>query len=107
MKQVFIYVSDHGFGHAARTIALVRKLHQKSNCKVFLKNLNSYKFLKQSLPDSKVIKTATDVGPIFNHITNSVDVKTTFDSISDMINKEKKWLEKKMNSLKKIHQILL
>ena len=99
MKKIVIYVSDHGFGHAARTIALVRQL-KKYNYEIIVKNSNAYNFLKLQLPEYDIIKTQTDVGPITNIFSNSPDYEKTFSLYNNWINNSKKWIDDEVKFFK-------
>jgi len=101
MKRILIYVSDHGFGHASRTIALVRELLKKLKIEVVLKNSNAYDFLVTSLPQVQVIKTQTDVGPTFDSDSDKVDVCKTFDRFQKWIDREKEWISREIASFTK------
>ena len=99
MKRVVIYISDHGFGHAARTIGLVRQLKQQ-NYEIIIKNSNAYNFLKFHLPLHKIIKFKTDVGPVSNIFSEHPDYEKTFSLYNNWINNEQKWLDKETQFFK-------
>ena len=99
MKKIVIYVSDHGFGHAARTIALVRQL-KKYHYEIIIKNLNAYTFLKSQLPECEIIKIQTDVGPITDVFSDSPNYEKTFSLYHNWINNSKKWLDKETKFFK-------
>jgi uncharacterized protein (TIGR00661 family) len=99
MKKIVIYVSDHGFGHAARTIALVRQL-KKHPYEIIIKNSNAYNFLKLQLPEHKIIKTQTDVGPITDVFSNSPNYEKTFSLYYNWINNSKKWVNNEIQFFK-------
>ena len=61
MKKILYYVTDHGKGHATRSIAIIQEI-LKHNIEVVVRNTNAIKFFKQSLPDVKTILGKTDVG---------------------------------------------
>ncbi len=99
MKRIVIYVSDHGFGHASRVIGLVRQLQQR-NCEIIIKNSNAYDFLKSHLPNNKIIKLKTDVGPISDIFSNNPDYEKTFSLYDNWINDQQKWLNKEIKFYK-------
>ncbi len=100
MKRILIYVSDHGYGHAARTIALVRNLLKTTKFEIIVKNSNAFYFLKSSLPNVRVEKVQTDVGPVFNWDSNRVDLEQTFDNFSNWINNEETWISQEVASFR-------
>ena len=55
MKKIVYYVSEYGFGHAARSIALIRGiLEQRAQTQIEVVNQYASVFLKESLPYSNV-----------------------------------------------------
>lgn len=61
------YISDHGYGHAARSIAVIRALlNTFKDIHIFVKAFTAYDFLANSLNDNRVtiIKQRNDVGVI-------------------------------------------
>ena len=101
MKHIVIYVSDHGYGHASRSVALVRSLIQKKKFEITIKNSTAYNFLKTSLPDIKIDKIKTDVGPIYDWSLNNVDIPTTFHNYLQFISNEERWILHESEVLKK------
>lgn len=100
MKKIFIYVSDHGFGHATRMVGLARKLLENRNISISIQNYNSYNLLKTSLPTISISKKRTDVGPIFDKNRNC-DTEKTFVEISKWISGEQKWISQEYLRIQK------
>ena len=98
MKRIIVYVSDHGYGHAARTIGLLRQF--KLDDEIIVKNSNAFNFIKKSLPEIKVIHSQTDVGPISNLFSENSDSEKTFNLYSNWIKNEKKWIANEINYFK-------
>lgn len=67
MKRICFYVSDYGFGHASRQIALLRSLHQHTNLELFVKSYSSYDFITASFTGNRihVLKQKNDLGPSY------------------------------------------
>lgn len=65
MKKVLYYVTDHGLGHATRTVAVVREL-LKRNAKVTIRSNDPRSFFKRSLPDVQTIPGMTDFVPVMD-----------------------------------------
>ena len=63
MKKVLYYITDHGKGHATRSIAIIREL-QKFGIDVTVINSNSIEFIQNSIPEIDLISHKTDVGLI-------------------------------------------
>jgi uncharacterized protein (TIGR00661 family) len=80
MTNICFYISDYGYGHASRDIAIIRKiLKENRDVKIFVKTDGPFHFVRQSLPKKnvKVIQTRNDIGVAFKENSVSVDrVKT-------------------------------
>ena len=87
MKKIIYYVTDHGLGHATRSVALIREL-QKYDLEIIVRNSNAKRFLKRSLNHIRIISNKTDVGPLIKN-----------DGISINENKSKPILKKWINSI--------
>ena len=66
MKKIIYYVTDHGLGHATRSVALIREL-QKYNLEIIVRNSNAKHFLKNSLEHTRIVSDKTDVGPLIKN----------------------------------------
>ncbi len=65
MKTIAYYISDYGFGHAARSIAIIRELLEREpSYRIIICHAFAMEFLQNSLPYNQVTfrKIATDVG---------------------------------------------
>lgn len=100
MKAVY-YITDHGLGHASRTVAITRELLKKK-ATVIIRNDDPISFFRQSLQDVKIVKGKTDFGPVMdkNNPMKIDDVKTGekvskwIKHLPDMIEKESKFIKK-------------
>ena len=98
MKTVAYYISDYGFGHAARSIAVIRELlRQSESLHIIVCHSFAQEFLKQSLPDERVTFRCvkTDVGYYLKENTLEPDkelidlkVKEQLTNWSFLIHKE-------------------
>ncbi|MGP7818229.1 glycosyltransferase family protein [Niallia sp. 01092] len=78
MKTIAYYISDYGYGHASRSIAIIRGLlERKSNIHVVICTSFAIPFLNQSLPSKRVSirNINTDVGYYVNEQTIRPDIK--------------------------------
>lgn len=98
MKRIVVYVSDHGYGHAARVISLLREFKNDDH-EIIVKNSNAFNFLKKSLPEAKVINSKTDVAPLTN-ISETTNSDKTFKLYLNWIKNEKKWLRNELDYFK-------
>ncbi len=66
LKTICYYISDYGFGHATRSIAVIRELLAKSNqVRIIICHSFAMDFMKESLADEENIvyrKISTDIG---------------------------------------------
>ena len=92
MKKIIYYITDHGKGHATRSIAIIRELQK--DYEVIVRNSNSEDLIKQSLQNIKLISGKTDQGSVIKNNGISIDkVKTK--------NKIEKWIHQfEKNSIK-------
>ena len=80
MTNICFYISDYGYGHASRDIAIVRKILNESNdVKIFVKTSGPFHFVRRSLPQKNVgvIRAKNDVGVVFKENSVSVDRERT------------------------------
>lgn len=85
MKKILYYVTDHGRGHATRSIAVIREL-QKLGIEVIVRNSNLVDFFIKSLPNITVVSGITDVGPVIKKDGISIDDKRTTIEVGKWIN---------------------
>ncbi|WP_449537867.1 glycosyltransferase [Ferdinandcohnia sp. Marseille-Q9671] len=65
MKTIAYYISEYGFGHVARSIAIIRKLLEiKKDIRLIVCHSSSLDLLKSSLNDPRIVfrKVQTDIG---------------------------------------------
>ena len=86
MKKLIYYITDHGKGHATRSVSIIRKL-QEYDLDIIIRNSNAVNFLQKSLPGIQIKEGLTDVGPILNSDEISINHNESIERISDWINK--------------------
>lgn len=92
-KNICYYISDHGYGHAARSIAVIRALlNAFSDIHIFVKAFTAYDLLKNSLQDKRIdlIQQKNDVGVIANAYPFDVMRNESLDMIQSWF---KSWPE--------------
>ena len=95
MKKILYYITDHGKGHATRSIAIIQEI-LKYNIEVIVRNTNALDFFKQSLPDTKIIPGRTDVGSTIKKDGFSIDkIETKKNQIKWIHDFEKNLLSEK------------
>ncbi len=70
MKTITFYISDYGYGHATRSVALIRELlRQEEHVRIVVCHSYAIRFLKDSLQDKRVSfrEISTDVGYVLKH----------------------------------------
>lgn len=76
MKIIAYYISDYGYGHASRSIAIIRRLLEvDATIRIIICTSFSTSFLKQSLSSKRVLfrKINTDIGYYLNKKTIITD----------------------------------
>ena len=85
---ICFYVSDYGYGHASRDIAIIRRILDEFNdVKVYVKTDGPFHFVQQSLPHKnvEVIQTKNDVGVVFKKNSVTVDRERTRNVLDEWI----------------------
>lgn len=80
------YISDYGYGHAARSIALIRALRKDLNATVSIRTKTAADFVRRSLPDCAVLSGQNDIGPVMYKDTLTVDPFETERRLEQWIN---------------------
>lgn len=101
MKKIIYYITDHGKGHATRSIAIIKKL-QENNFDVTIRNSNAKELITHQIPDAKIIGGLTDVGPIMKKNGFSIDTKKSVYEICKWINKIESLSSKEIEIFSKI-----
>ena len=86
MKNIVFYISDHGFGHASRSIAIIKELIKKDNFKIYIKTSKPLDFIKNSLKEKNNIYFAylkTDIGLILKKNSFKLDKDLLVDELED------------------------
>ena len=100
--KILYYVTDHGLGHASRTVAIIRELRKKK-IQIVIRSNDPFKFLKQSLPEIKIISGQTDFQPVMCKKNGMLfDESKTKINISDWINQMPILIKKESVIIKKI-----
>jgi uncharacterized protein (TIGR00661 family) len=104
MTNICFYISDYGYGHASRDIAIVRQiLNALTDVNIFVKTDTPFHFVKQSLlqKNVEVIQQKNDIGVAFKENSVSVDrvktkkmLKEWLNSWDEYIQNEKRFCEK-------------
>ena len=80
MTNICFYISDYGYGHASRDIAIIRKmLNENKDVKIFVKTDSPFNFVRQSLlqKNVEVMQTKNDIGVVFKENSVIVDIERT------------------------------
>jgi len=88
MINICFYVSDYGYGHAARDIAIIRRISNTwRDAKIYVKTDYPFKFVRQSLPQKnvEVIKTKNDIGVVFKKNSTVVDKESTKEMLDGWV----------------------
>lgn len=106
MKKIIYYITDHGKGHATRSLAIIKEL-QKSQFEVIIRNSNAKKMIEYEIPNAKIIPGITDVGPVINKDGMSIDEKKSNKEISKWVNNINLYSTKELELFSKIKPDLI
>ncbi len=101
MKLVIFYVSDHGFGHAARNIPIIRELLAVDQAvKIIIKTgIAQGEFIESNfLGESRlsVIKESMDVGLVLKTMSFELDVPTLKERVKQYIKSWEQRIEREV-----------
>jgi hypothetical protein len=99
--KILYYITDHGLGHASRTVAIIREL-EKKNIQVIIRSNDIFGFLKKSLPNIKIISGHTDFQPVmckkngmlFDEIKTNANLSKWIKKIPTLIKNESVTIKK-------------
>ena len=104
MKLVIFYISDHGFGHAARNIPIIKELlATDKTLKIIVKTgIAQGEFIESNfLEESRlsVIKESMDVGLVLKPMSFELDVPILEERIKQYIESWKQRIEREVRFL--------
>ncbi|MDE2589313.1 MAG: hypothetical protein KGL95_06570, partial [Patescibacteria group bacterium] len=99
--KIIYYVTDHGLGHASRTVAIIRELEKKKVTSI-VRNDDPISFFRQSLHGTKIVPGQTDFGPVMDknnpmkidYIKTKEKISKWIKCLPDMIEKESRFIKK-------------
>lgn len=100
--KIAFYISDYGYGHVTRSIAIIRGLLERFNeLEIIVCHSFAYDFLNTSINDDRVLfrKTNTDVGYILNESTLELDHKKIKKMYDDYLNNRERKINKEYDFL--------
>jgi len=108
LKRICFYTSDYGYGHAARDIALIRKIQKANFAEVIIKTDTAFDFMRFSLPGCNLKRQRNDIGLIYKDDTVEVDRDSTERALEEWIGSWDNYIrtEKKFCQDKKIDLII-
>lgn len=86
------YISDYGFGHASRQIALMRALSAKSNITISVRCKTAAGFIRDSCTFVQITEKQNDVGTVMYANTAEVDKEKTRKQFDSWINAWDEWI---------------
>ena len=103
MKTIAFYISEYGFGHASRSVAIIRELlYRDASIKIIICHSFALNFLRESLPYEQVTIRAitTDIGYFLKENSIDPDKKKLQNNFDAFIKDWTKRIEREMNFLK-------
>ncbi|MFX0066900.1 MAG: glycosyltransferase family protein [Candidatus Hermodarchaeota archaeon] len=88
MKKIIYYISDHGFGHATRSIAIIDALLKNfPNIEIIVRTSKSATLVQRSLNSSRarLLSRKNDFGLISNPTTFAIDIEKTKEQLVSWI----------------------
>jgi len=90
MINICYYISDHGYGHASRSIAVIRRILNSfdfDEIKIYIKTHYPFNFVRRSLSQNnvKVVKTKNDFGVVFKENSVVVDKDKTRNMLNEWL----------------------
>ncbi|WP_162927830.1 glycosyltransferase [Bacillus sp. Y1] len=102
MKRIAYYISDYGYGHASRSIAIIRELLQKNDINITVCHSFAQEFIKRSLHNTNSVgyrKINTDIGYFLkkdsiypDKIRLSLEYKNFMSNWDELIRQEQAFL---------------
>lgn len=89
--KIRLYTSDYGYGHAARDIALIRRLRRDIGAEVSVRTGYPAAFMERSLPDVRVSRGENDIGVVMQDVT--VDAAATEERLRAWIGSWEAYVE--------------
>ena len=100
--KILYYVTDHGLGHASRTVAIIREL-KKKKIQITVRSNDPFGFLKISLPEIEIISGQTDFQPVMSKKNDMIfNEPKTRTNLSNWINQMPALIKKESVIIKKI-----
>lgn len=99
--KILYYITDHGLGHATRSVAVIREL-QKHDITVIIRNNDANHFLRKSIPQIKIIAGQTDLIPIMTKENGAmINYSRTRKNIKNWVEKLPKIIDIESQIIKK------
>ena len=100
--KILYYVTDHGLGHASRTVAIIREL-KKEKIEIIIRSNDPFGFFKKSLPGIKIISGQTDFHPVMSKKNGMIfNESKTRTNLSNWISQMPALIRKESTIIKKI-----
>lgn len=105
MKKILYYITDHGFGHTTRAVAIIRELNRLGT-HITIRNSN-VEYLNKALPTVTTIRGTTDVGPVIKKNGISLDKNKTLEKVSRWIDTLQQTANSEVHLIRKIKPDLI
>ncbi|MFJ5759261.1 glycosyltransferase [Neobacillus sp. NPDC093182] len=103
MKTIAYYISDYGYGHASRSIAVIRMLLKQPNVKIIICHSFALSFIKASLGSNRVRyrNIKTDIGYILERESIFPDKEKLLDEYKSFVKDWDNFIEQERDFLLK------
>lgn len=96
-KNILFYISDHGYGHAARMIAVIQELmERKEDLNVHIRTSHAFGFIMNALPHNKIniYNVKNDFGVVYGGDGFTINHEKTMTLIKIWVDNKEAYLEK-------------
>jgi uncharacterized protein (TIGR00661 family) len=97
LNKICFYTSDYGYGHAARDIALIKRITKEGLAEVTVKTEKAFDFMRQSLPGCDVIRQCNDMGPVYKNDSIMIDCDLTEKALEGWISSWDRYIRAEMS----------
>lgn len=103
MKTIAYYISDYGYGHASRSIAVIRELLREPDVRIIICHSYALPFIKSSITDDRVTFrwVNTDIGYFLKKDSIFPDQSLLFQEYKNYLSYWKNGIQKEQDFLKR------
>jgi uncharacterized protein (TIGR00661 family) len=100
MKSILFYISDHGYGHASRIIAIIKELlEREERLRIYVRSSYAFNFIKNSIFSNRLFVNSdrNDFGVLYKDDGYTIDEEKTLNLIRLWLKNKRFYLKKEKN----------